>query len=160
MKSKVRKSNKDVSDPQVLSVFPPKLKTLVMYDHNPYPTSDYTHTGLTRVQASAIFTGMKDQDSLRELRIPEEELDGVNPLVVATVVNKLEKLELRDPECEHIEAIFGQMAQVTRLKKVEFQQLDLWNSHVNADILAIAVNKLEYANFFCNETFKISNKKT
>jgi len=138
-------------DPQVLSVFPKRLTTLVMYGHNPYPTPESVKntTGLTTVQARALFTGMKDQDSLRELRIPEEELEDVDPNVIASVVNKLEILELRNPEGEQIEAIFGLIAQEeTRLKKVEFQQLDLWNSYMDADILASAVNKLKCAHLY------------
>jgi hypothetical protein len=137
--------NKGCIDPHVLSVFPPKLETLVIDGEW---ESVKNITGLTGVQASFLFTGMMDQDTLRELRIPELELDGVDPLVVATVVNKLERLEIREPECEYIEAIFGHMANESRLKEVEFHQLDLWNSYMDADILAIAVNKLEYAHFY------------
>eukprot|EP00092_Neocalanus_flemingeri_P035614 GFUD01038768.1.p1 GENE.GFUD01038768.1~~GFUD01038768.1.p1 ORF type:complete len:327 (-),score=55.48 GFUD01038768.1:33-1013(-) len=141
-------------DPEVLSVLPPKLTHLVMNDPEQIDLSyearanAYELTGLTSNQAKALFSGIKAQDTLTDLLISEDDLTGVNPDLLATVVNKLVKVELRDVGFDQIEAIFSSMAQNSKLKTFVLWDTEL--SYVDADELAAAVNKLQNFYLYCS----------
>jgi len=124
-------------DPDFLTDFPLNLKSLTMNGVK------HSNTGLTPGQTQALFVGLKNQEKLTELKMPEDELRGVDQDLFASVINKLENVELRfSSGFRQFEALIDFMkSQGTKLRKLSLYEA--WFDLMDAKKLSNAFNKVE-----------------
>jgi len=140
-------------DPDFLTDFPLNIKSLTMNGVK------QSNTGLTPGQAQALFDGLKNQEKLTELKISEDDLKDVDKDLFASVINKLENVELRfssrdfgQINAENVELLtslhFGQfeaLIGVMEAQDTKLRKLSIYDGlyHVDEKKLSNALNKVE-----------------
>ena len=104
---------------------------------------DMRKTNITSEQVRTLFTILCHWSQLKSLNLSVNNLSTVDPAVLSTAVNRLEKLDLNMTKMtsEQVQVLFTTMCQESQLKKLVISNNNL--STVEPEVLATAVNKLE-----------------
>jgi len=104
------------------------------------------HCRLYPPQIVAIFEEMAKETSIKDLNLKFNILSSVNPDVLAKALSKIESVNIAGCRLKtgQVCKLFEMMSDNEKLVHLDISQNDL--SEVRSDVLAIVINKLQYAN--------------
>jgi len=104
------------------------------------------HCRLYPPQIVAIFEEMAKETSIKDLNLKFNILSSVNPDVLANALGKIESVNIAGCRLKtgQVCKLFEMMSDNEKLVHLDISQNDL--SEVRSDVLAIVINKLQYAN--------------
>ena len=99
---------------------------------------------VTQEMMSELLTAMVQHPRLRELDMNYMNLSMVNPMLLATAVNKMMVVDIRSTQLtlKQADSLFSMMSEGTQVRSLKIGPNNL--SSLNPDMLATAVHRLEW----------------